>query len=73
MKPRPFDYVRADSIDEVLACLANRGAADLPVVMGGIIPDADRTALLNMGIRAVFTPKDSVVGDIVAQIITIAG
>ena len=25
MKPRPFDYVRADSIDEVLACLAEHG------------------------------------------------
>jgi len=38
------------------------------VVMGGIIPEVDRKRLLAMGVRAVFTPKDSNLGAIVTQI-----
>jgi len=31
---------------------------DVPVVVGGIIPDADAKALLEAGVRRVYTPKD---------------
>ena len=41
--------------------------------MGGIIPQADRKALLELGVKAVFTPKDSNLGEIVGRIIAIAG
>ena len=39
--------------------------------MGGIIPNRDRQVLLEMGVRAVFTPKDSDLGEIVRRIIEV--
>jgi (2R)-ethylmalonyl-CoA mutase len=30
----------------------------MPVIVGGIIPDRDASALRAMGVAAVFTPKD---------------
>ncbi|MGC2442597.1 methylmalonyl-CoA mutase family protein [Candidatus Binatus sp.] len=57
---------------ETIALLKSRGAGDLSIVMGGIIPEADRAALLGLGIKAVFTPKDSNLGEIVGRIIAIA-
>jgi (2R)-ethylmalonyl-CoA mutase len=53
---------------DTLDLLKHRGAADVRVVMGGIIPEADRKRLLDLGVRAVFTPKDSNLGEIVRQI-----
>ncbi len=57
---------------EVMAALAARGISDLPVVMGGIIPDHDAATLHELGIAAVFTPKDSDVGAIVGRLIALA-
>jgi (2R)-ethylmalonyl-CoA mutase len=57
---------------EVMAALAARGITDLPVVMGGIIPDHDAATLRGMGVAAVFTPKDSDVGAIVSALIALA-
>ncbi|MGH7782202.1 MAG: methylmalonyl-CoA mutase family protein, partial [Candidatus Binataceae bacterium] len=53
---------------EALAMLHRRGAGDVRVVIGGIIPEPDRPRLLAMGVRAVFTPKDSNLAKIVARI-----
>lgn len=53
---------------DALAMLHRRGAGDVRVVMGGIIPEPDRARLLAMGVRAVFTPKDSNLAEIVGQI-----
>ena len=39
------------------AC-ARRAAPEIPVVVGGIIPDADAEALRAAGVAAVYTPKD---------------
>jgi ethylmalonyl-CoA mutase len=58
---------------EVIALLNDRGAGDLKVVLGGIIPESDRARLLELGIRAVFTPKDSNLGEIVERISEICG
>ncbi len=57
---------------ETIDLLKSRGATDVSLVMGGIIPEADRTALLQLGVKAVFTPKDSNLGEIVGRIIAIA-
>ncbi len=57
---------------ETIDLLKSRGATDVSLVMGGIIPEADRTALLQLGVKAVFTPKDSNLGEIVGSIIAIA-
>ncbi len=56
---------------EAIALLNERGAADVRLVMGGIIPEADGVRLAEMGVRAVFTPKDSNLGAIVERIIAI--
>ncbi len=45
-------------IPAVLAALREAGAGDVPVVVGGIIPEADAAALREAGIAAVYTPKD---------------
>jgi (2R)-ethylmalonyl-CoA mutase len=45
-------------IPAVLAALRSAGAGDVPVVVGGIIPDSDASALLQAGVAAVYTPKD---------------
>ncbi|MGC2763564.1 MAG: methylmalonyl-CoA mutase family protein, partial [Candidatus Binatus sp.] len=50
---------------ETIDLLKSRGAGDVSLVMGGIIPEADRKALLDLGLKAVFTPKDSNLGEIV--------
>src|SRR5262249_44946930 len=42
----------------VLRELAARGAAELPVVVGGVVPARDHEALARLGVRRVFTPKD---------------
>jgi (2R)-ethylmalonyl-CoA mutase len=45
-------------IPSVLEALRDAGAGDIPVVVGGIIPEADAEALRGMGVAAVYTPKD---------------
>ena len=44
-------------VPDILARLAADGV-DAPVVVGGIIPEADQTTLLAAGVAAVYTPKD---------------
>ena len=56
---------------ETLDLLKSRGASDVKLVVGGIIPEADRQTLLGMGVSAVFTPKDSNLAAIVERIIAI--
>ena len=41
---------------DVIALLAEQGAADIRVIVGGIIPAADIPALRALGVQAVFTP-----------------
>lgn len=57
---------------EAIALLHKRGADDVRLVMGGIIPERDRNQLIEMGVRAVFTPKDSNLGAIVERIVAIS-
>ena len=45
-------------VPDVLAGLAAAGVSDIPVVVGGIIPDADAAWLKAQGVAAIFTPKD---------------
>ncbi len=44
-------------VPETLRLLHDKGV-DAPVVVGGIIPDADRAQLEAMGVARVYTPKD---------------
>jgi len=44
----------------VVAALKQAGAADIPVLGGGIIPDEDGELLKQQGIAAIFTPGTSI-------------
>jgi (2R)-ethylmalonyl-CoA mutase len=57
---------------ELHRLLTEAGRDDLPVVMGGIIPDGDRDALARCGVRHVFTPKDGEIGPIIEAMIAAA-
>ncbi|NNL65277.1 MAG: protein meaA [Myxococcales bacterium] len=43
---------------DVLEALRKEGLSDLPVIVGGIIPDEDAETLRAAGVRRVYTPKD---------------
>lgn len=45
-------------IPAVLKALRDAGLDDVPVVVGGIIPEADAAWLRDAGVAAVYTPKD---------------
>ncbi len=45
-------------IPDVVAALVEAGGDDIPLVVGGIIPDADVGPLREAGVAAVYTPKD---------------
>jgi (2R)-ethylmalonyl-CoA mutase len=45
---------------------------EVPVVVGGIIPEADQPKLIGAGVRAVFTPKDYAVADILVRLADLA-
>ncbi len=45
-------------VPAVLVGLEEAGAGDIPVVVGGIIPDGDARRLIDAGVAAVYTPKD---------------
>jgi ethylmalonyl-CoA mutase len=61
----------AQLIPDVLSELRDAGA-DVPVVVGGIIPPADAEALLEAGVARVYTPKHfevtRIMGDIVSLV-----
>ncbi|WGL51234.1 protein meaA [Nocardioides sp. BP30] len=45
-------------VPDVLAKLEEAGMSEVPVIVGGIIPESDGRALQEMGVAAVYTPKD---------------
>ncbi|MBV9831232.1 MAG: cobalamin B12-binding domain-containing protein, partial [Marmoricola sp.] len=45
-------------VPDVLDRMKQAGIDDVPVIVGGIIPDRDARALEELGVAAVFTPKD---------------
>ncbi len=58
-------------IAEVMAGLRDAGLDDLPVVLGGIIPEEDAAALKEMGIARIYTPKHFEIAAIMADIVGI--
>ena len=55
----------------VLDGLRAAGLADVPVVVGGIIPAADEAALRDAGVARVFTPKDFELTGIVDELVSV--
>jgi ethylmalonyl-CoA mutase len=58
-------------VPEIVGGLRREGAADVPVVVGGIIPDADAAELLQKGVAAVFTPKDYSINQIMGRVVDV--
>ena len=58
-------------VGDIQAELASIGAAETPIVVGGIIPEDDAQQLLEQGVRAVFTPKDHDMNAIMANILDV--
>lgn len=52
--------------------LLNEAGVDAPVIVGGIIPDADSEEMTAAGVAAVFTPKDYKIAEIMDEIATLA-
>jgi ethylmalonyl-CoA mutase len=55
----------------VLSELAARGAGDIPVVVGGIVPTGDRMTLLSQGVKRVFTPSDFRLVEVVSGLLDV--
>ncbi len=64
-------------VPSVLEGLREAGLDDVPVIVGGIIPESDGRRLVELGVAAVYTPKDfgltEIMGGIVDQIRTAHG
>ena len=58
-------------VPDVLEGLKAEGAGDIPVVVGGIIPESDAAKLRELGVAAVFTPKDFGLNEIMGSFVDI--
>ena len=56
-------------VPAVLEGLRDAGVGDVPVIVGGIIPSGDAVRLKEMGVAAVFTPKDFGLTEIMGGIV----
>jgi (2R)-ethylmalonyl-CoA mutase len=59
-------------VPEVLARLAQAGIGNVPVVVGGIIPESDGRRLLAQGVARVYTPKDFELNTIMSDLADLA-
>lgn len=58
-------------VPAVLDGLKAAGMADVPVIVGGIIPESDGKALIDLGVAAVYTPKDFGLTEIMGGIVEV--
>jgi (2R)-ethylmalonyl-CoA mutase len=58
-------------VRDVVARMKEAGLADIPVVVGGIIPPQDATALKSAGVAEVYTPKDFELNRIMSDLVRI--
>jgi (2R)-ethylmalonyl-CoA mutase len=58
-------------VPAVLDGLRAEGLDDVPVIVGGIIPDADADWLRAQGVAAVFTPKDYDANEIMLRVVDV--
>ena len=59
-------------VQDMMTLLAEEGLMNIPVVVGGIIPEEDKSKLLQMGISKVYTPKDFEMNTIMMDIVNLA-
>ena len=59
-------------VEDLMDRMRAAGLGNVPVIVGGIIPDEDARRLLTMGVARVYTPKDFELNTIMADIVTLA-
>jgi (2R)-ethylmalonyl-CoA mutase len=59
-------------IEDLMARMRSAGLGQVPVVVGGIIPDEDAERLRAMGVAKVYTPKDFELNRIMFDIVALA-
>jgi (2R)-ethylmalonyl-CoA mutase len=60
-------------IPSVLEALRDAGVGEVPVVVGGIIPESDAAALRELGVAAIYTPKDWDLNQMMRDIVALVG
>jgi len=58
-------------VAQLAEALREAGAGAIPIVVGGIIPPADAEALRALGVRAVFTPRDYDLVDVIGRVVAV--
>ena len=59
-------------VEDLLDRMRKAGLGDVPLIVGGIIPDDDAQRLLEMGVARVYTPKDFELNTIMMDIVALA-
>ncbi len=59
-------------VEELMERMGAAGLGDVPVVVGGIIPDEDAARLKAMGVARIYTPKDFELNMIMRDIVALA-
>ena len=58
-------------VEDLMTRMRAEGLDNIPVIVGGIIPDEDAKRLLAMGVAKVYTPKDFELNAIMRDIVTL--
>lgn len=58
-------------VEDMMNRMREAGLGDIPVVVGGIIPDEDADRLRAMGVARVYTPKDFELNTIMQDVVTL--
>jgi (2R)-ethylmalonyl-CoA mutase len=56
-------------VPRIVELLRQRGAGNLPVVLGGVIPDGDRPRLQHAGVARIYTPGEATLTAIIADLV----
>lgn len=59
-------------VEDIINRLRNNDLAEIPVVIGGIIPQVDHARLIRMGVRKIYTPKDFEMNSIMRDLVDLA-
>jgi (2R)-ethylmalonyl-CoA mutase len=59
-------------VEDLMRRMREAGLGDVPVIVGGIIPEDDADRLRAMGVARVYTPKDFELNTIMMDIVTLA-
>ena len=59
-------------VRDVMALMRERGMENVPVIVGGIIPEGDENILRQVGVSRIYTPKDFQINAIMGDIVELA-